>query len=239
MIKNFFLLVLKLFDFFNQRKIFNFLKKNNYTHFDYLFDIGAHRGETIKLYINNFDIKFLYSFEASHINYLDLINNLKKYNKNEPKIITENYAIGSENKKIRMKQMEESSSSTLREINTKSKYFKKKSNILFSRKKEDFFHDIETEQITLKEYLHQNKIPKIDFLKIDTEGYEYEVLLGLGDSITKVKIVLFEHHYHDMIKKNYKFSDIHKLLVKNNFSQIYKSKMPFRKTFEYIYIFKN
>jgi hypothetical protein len=39
-----------------------------------------------------------------------------------------------------------------------------------------------------------------------------------------------------MIKKNYNFADIHSLLINNNFKKIYKSKMPFRKTFEYIYI---
>jgi len=38
-----------------------------------------------------------------------------------------------------------------------------------------------------------------------------------------------------MIEKNYKFSDIHKILKENNFNQIYKIKMPLRKSFEYIY----
>ena len=46
---------------------------------------------------------------------------------------------------------------------------------------------------------------------------------------------MFEHHYHSMIIKKYKFRDINNMLVKNNFRQLYKSKMPFRKTFEYIY----
>ena len=45
-----------------------------------------------------------------------------------------------------------------------------------------------------------------------------------------------EHHYNDMIVKNYKFRDINNLLRVNNFIQIYKYKMPFRKTFEYIYV---
>ena len=54
-------------------------------------------------------------------------------------------------------------------------------------------------------------------------------------NIKYIKRVLFEHHYHDMIKKNYKFGDVHALLNKNNFEQIYKAKMPFRITFEYIY----
>ena len=38
-----------------------------------------------------------------------------------------------------------------------------------------------------------------------------------------------------MIKKGYKFKDINNLLIKNNVKKIYKAKMPFRKSFEYIY----
>jgi len=73
-------------------------------------------------------------------------------------------------------------------------------------------------------------------MKIDTEGYELEILLGLENKIKLVDIIMFEHHYDNMIKKNYTYNDIHELLIKNNFKKIYKSKMPFRKTFEYIYI---
>ena len=41
-----------------------------------------------------------------------------------------------------------------------------------------------------------------------------------------------------MIIKDYTFSDIHKLLVGKKFECIFKIKMPFRKSFEYIYIKK-
>jgi len=87
----------------------------------------------------------------------------------------------------------------------------------------------------LKEYIEKNNIKKIDFMKIDTEGYEFEILLGLESKIKLVDIIMFEHHYDNMIKKGYTFEDINKLLIKNNFNKIYKSRMPFRKTFEYIY----
>ena len=33
---------------------------------------------------------------------------------------------------------------------------------------------------TLKNYISEKKINSIDFIKIDTEGYEYEILKGLG-----------------------------------------------------------
>ena len=42
-----------------------------------------------------------------------------------------------------------------------------------------------------------------------------------------------------MIIKNYNFKDIHKLLIDNGFKKIFKVKMPFRKSFDYIYQKKN
>ena len=72
-------------------------------------------------------------------------------------------------------------------------------------------------------------------LKIDTEGYEFNVLKGLSKYKQKIKLIYFEHHYDDMIIKNYKFTDIHKLLRDFDFKMIKKSKMIFRKSFEYVY----
>ena len=80
-----------------------------------------------------------------------------------------------------------------------------------------------------------NKIDKIDILKIDTEGYEFQILKGLKDQIKNVEFIYFEHHFDDMIDKNYKFSDIHDYLTNYNFRKVFKLKMSFRKTFEYIY----
>ena len=65
------------------------------------------------------------------------------------------------------------------------------------------------------------------------------LLLGLEDDIKKVKFILFEHHYDNMIIKKYNFSDIHRLLINSGFEQIFKIKMPFRKSFDYIYENKN
>ena len=91
---------------------------------------------------------------------------------------------------------------------------------------------------TLSEYIVNNNFKKIDFIKIDTEGYEYEILKGLKEKFKIVNFIMFEHHYDDMLMKDYTFSNVHQLLELNNFKQFYKAKMPFRKTFEYIYINK-
>ena len=110
----------------------------------------------------------------------------------------------------------------------------------YFKKKEKFFGKLinkkyQVTQINFKEYLEKKKINQIDLLKIDNEGYEFEVLKGLKDSINLVSIIIFEHHYDNMIIKDYTFSDIHDLLINNGFQKIYKIKMPFRKSFDYIY----
>ena len=93
--------------------------------------------------------------------------------------------------------------------------------------------------ITFSEFVEKYKIKKIDILKIDTEGFEYKVLKGIKDNDFKnIELVYFEHHYDLMLKKGYKFSDINKLLIEQNFKMVFKIKMKFRKTFEYIYELK-
>ena len=98
---------------------------------------------------------------------------------------------------------------------------------------------VPTKIISLKNFMLEKNIDKIDFIKIDTEGFEYNTLLGLKDYIKKVKFILFEHHYDNMLIKNYKFRDIHELLKENGFEKVFKTKMPFRKSFDYIYKNKN
>ena len=237
MIKYITLLILSFFDFFHRKKIFKFLNDNKLSNIDILFDVGAHKGETIISFSKNLNLKKIYSFEASSISCETLFKNIEKIKLKIPKteIKIENLALGSSIKEIVIKHFSESSSSTLKDINTSSKYFKKKKNFLFGNNEIDFFKEINVKQTTIDFYMNHEKINKIDLLKIDAEGYEYDIILGGAKNIQNIKLILFEHHYDDMIFKGYKFRDINKFLLKNNFKQVFKIKMPFRKTFEYIY----
>ena len=141
MIKKLILLLLNFFDFFHQKKIIKFLSKNNLTIIDILLDVGAHKGESINLFLSNMSVKKIISFEPSPINFLQLQNISDHYQKkfNKTEILIENIGLGSENKEINFKQFEESSSSTMKEINEESSYFKKKFNLLnfFTKKKKN------------------------------------------------------------------------------------------------------
>ena len=67
--QNIIIAILSFFDFYHKKKILNFLKEKNLNNFDIVFDIGAHKGETINLFIKNFRVNKIYSFEASPINF--------------------------------------------------------------------------------------------------------------------------------------------------------------------------
>ena len=181
----------------------------------------------------------IYSFEPSEKNYSILKKNIKNLSSKTEQIFIYNFGLGEINEKRDFKQMKESSSSTLSNINTNSKYFKRKNFFLNFGLKLKFF---DKTTINIKNgfsFLEDKKIYKIDLLKIDTEGHEYFVIKGFGDSISKIKVIFFEHHYDEMILKGYTFSDIHDYLILRGFKPYSKFKMPFRKSFEYIYINKN
>jgi len=229
--------ILSLFDFFYKKRIINFLKKEKFNNIDVLIDVGSHHGETINLFSKNFKINNFFAFEPSPINYKILQKNVEKLNDKRIQIF--NRALGNIDGELRLNQSVESQSTTLLNINERSKYFNRKKKILSLRKGEYIKQTFLVKVETLKNFIIKNNIEKVGFLKIDTEGYDFNVIMGLGEDIHKVKYIYFEHHFHDMFKKKYNLSYIHNYLKEKNFEKVFKIKMMFRKTFEYIYCNKN
>ena len=233
--------IITIIDFFYQKKKYQFLKKKISGNIDVFFDIGSHHGVTIKEFLKIFSINKIYAFEPSKKNYLKLKNNVEKIQKiKSVDIKIYQLGVGKKEEILQLNEITDGVSNTFNKLDLNSEYFKKKRFItsLFGIKK-FFSNKISTKIITLKNFIKQEKIEKIEFIKIDTEGFELNVLLGLEDHIEKVKFILFEHHYDNMIIKKYNFSDIHRLLINSGFEQIFKIKMPFRKSFDYIYENKN
>ncbi len=225
-------LLLFFFDHKNKLRVINYFKKKNLDNIT-LIDVGAHKGETIKYFNKYLNIENIYAFEPNETIFKKLTQNIKKINKN---IKCFNFALGDKNEIKQLNIFGETSSSTINNLNKSSEYYKRKNKIinLFSTKENITKKNVEIK--TLSSFLDGFELKKNVILKIDTEGYEYKTLRGLTKNhINKINFIYIEHHYDQMILKDYKFSDINNLLKSNNFILQFKCKMNFRKTFEYIY----
>ena len=223
--------LINIIDYTNKNKVINFFKKKINQNFINVIDVGGHKGETINFFLKNFNINKIYVFEPNHQLYEVLIRKFRNQN-----IFIFNYGVGFKNEKKKLNISIDSASSTINKINTNTNYYKRKKKYLTLGKNTPYFVDTqEIKVINLSEFLLKRE-NKIDILKIDTEGYELNVLKGISkEDFKKIKFIYFEHHYDLMIDKGYKFSDVNKLLKNNNFTLKYKLRMKFRKSFEYIY----
>ena len=228
-------LILSFFDLLDRKKILRYFKINIKDQLKCCIDVGAHHGETIKSFNKVFKIEKIIAFEPSQENF----KILSEKNKNIKNIEIFNIGLGEKKEILNFKQHVESQSSTLTKINYQSNYYKRKNFYLnFFNKDKIQFYDSKVKIDRLDNILNSLKIHYVDILKIDTEGYDFNVIKGLGEYIKNVKYIYFEHHFHNMLIKNYTLSNIHNYLEKNNFKKVFKIKMYFRKTFEYIYFNK-
>ena len=225
-------LFLSYFDLFNKKKVSNFLTKQNIRKISVLVDVGSHHGESINFFKKNFFVEKILAFEPDNQSF----EILKKNIRNIENIKIYNFAVGDQNGSIKFKKHYDSESSTVVHINEKSKYFKRKNLYLnFFNSQKKIFLEKEIKIKSLDNVIDFDEFKYIDLIKIDTEGYDFHVIKGLGKLMKKVKFIYFEHHFHDMLKKDYTYFEVDNYLKQNNFKKVFKTKMFFRKTFEYIY----
>jgi len=223
---------LNIFDYFTQEKIIQLLKKNLTTNKPIVvIDVGSHKGEYINSIKKNFYINQIYGFEPNE-EVFKVLSNKYLAHKN---VNLYNLGISNKSGEVYLNKNIESSSSSINELNIKSKYYYKKFLLLNFLNLKKVSIKVKINVIKLENFIQNNKLYKVDLLKTDTEGFEFNVLKSLGNEIYNVKLIHFEHHFDDMIIKNYNFSDIHNYLIKKGFVKIFKIKMKFRKSFEYIY----
>jgi len=70
---------------------------------------------------------------------------------------------------------------------------------------------------TLENFCLENKIKKIDFLKLDCEGAEYEIFLNLNLDFLKSKIVKISMEYHDDIVEGMNHEILEDFFKRHNF----------------------
>ena len=88
----------------------------------------------------------------------------------------------------------------------------------------------------LNYFIEKYSIKIIDILKIDTEGYENEVLKGISKkNFKKIRYIVIEKCLNKNLYYNYSFKKIQKVLIKNNFIFLKKFKDPIWHYEDYIY----
>tara|TARA_B110001452_G_scaffold227017_1_gene201718 strand:- start:1046 stop:1750 length:705 start_codon:yes stop_codon:yes gene_type:complete len=190
-------------------------------------DIGAHKGEFLENIISINKKMKVYSFEPQS----KIFSNLKNSFTTKKNIFIYNLAISNVNKKQKLNINIKTSTSTFSNYNESSYWKKIKDFLIAGLNKSSIINSELVQSVTLDKFCKKNDIKKIDLLKIDTEGHEFEVLSGATNLLKKdIRYILIEFHF-SKIYKNYNKIKIEKLLKKNNYILIKKFKFPFL-TFE-------
>lgn len=141
-----------------------------------VFDVGANIGQSRNVYLKKFPSSKIFSFEPIKSTF----KTLKESNPDVDKAFSFNLALGETNEKIKIPLQEKSTQNSL------SKRRNENSNPLLNLE--------EVQVDTLDNIVEKIDIDNIDFLKIDTEGFEMEVLKGASNFLKskKVRFILLE-----------------------------------------------
>jgi FkbM family methyltransferase len=171
-----------------------------------IIDVGFHKGEFIE---NLFFLKKkIYAFEPNPK--IFIYSKEKFKNKKKLKIFNDCLSDKIENRKFYINYL--SSTSSLFNDSKLYDYFKK---ILFNQK--ELKYSINLRTVTLDYAIMKYRINlKNVLLKIDTEGAEYPVLIGIKKNISRISYVLLENKF--FIKNSFlNRQKIDLFLFKNNF----------------------
>lgn len=94
---------------------------------------------------------------------------------------------------------------------------------LLSRTDESFPENwLDVETITGKSLVHKIGESEFDLVKIDVEGYTYEVLKSFGDNLSKIKMMHLEVEHYAFWKNQKLYDDVYELLTQQGFEECYK-----------------
>ncbi len=78
-------------------------------------------------------------------------------------------------------------------------------------------HERSVKIVRLDDYMNTSGIHRVNLLKIDTQGYEPEVLGGFGQRLSDVDVVIAELMFYDYYERSLSFSDIERFLLPAGF----------------------
>ena len=180
-----------------------------------IFDVGANQGQSILRYKRIYPKSFIHCFEPISFEF----EKLKKKYKEDASIMLNNFALGSFDGTEELNINFLSGHSSFNQINTNTKWIKKTSKEIGTTP-ENYTIKKETVNLrTIQTYCIENRISKIDILKIDTQGYEDKVLEGALELLKnqKIKLIQLEVLLTNVYNKALNIYDIEKHLIPNKY----------------------
>jgi FkbM family methyltransferase len=83
------------------------------------------------------------------------------------------------------------------------------------------FIQVDVEMTRMDSFMQKHNLHAIDFLKLDVEGMNYEVLEGFGSYLKNIKAIQTEGEYKQYWKDQKIYEDIEQLLKTNGFKLVY------------------
>jgi FkbM family methyltransferase len=158
------------------------------------FDVGANEGQTIELLQETFRNPKIYSFEPAREIFAKLT--ARKF---RSEVFLNNFAFGSENGRMPFNNYEDSCLSSFLELDGN----------LENRFRGVHIKNREVVEVrTMDSFVQENGITRIDLLKVDTQGFDFEVLRGATKTLKSNLIgsVLVELNFVKMYQSQ---SDAH------------------------------
>ena len=115
--------------------------------------------------------------------------------------------------------MPKTGKSSFYKLNLDTRFIKYKADVWGVDQKEYLDSTYQKEIKTIDNYCEQNGIKKIDFLKIDTQGYEENVINGANKMIKDnlIDVIQLELIFSSVYQKNFNIYDIEKILIPNGY----------------------
>ena len=193
------------------------------------FDVGAHKGESIKIMSKFFPGTRIYAFEPNPNCYREI----QKLANRVVKVF--NLALGANigTSSFYLSKHSESSSIIIPKIDSRRHQMKSK---VLGIKPTEMYSETTVDIDTIDNFVTKNDIPYITLLKVDCEGSEFDVLNGARNTLTNgvVKYIQFEQHFNDM-RTDYSES-IFELLVSLKYREIARIKHSFGNVYDIFFL---
>lgn len=178
-----------------------------------IFDIGAHDGRSITRFKNRFPDAEIYSFEPNK----NLYDKISKLSSEKIKIF--NYALSNIDGEKKFYQYEYLSgkNNSFYPMVENSKYKIQRTK---NKNETETIKNVKVKK--LDTFIEENKISKIDLLKIDTQGAEIEIIEGAEKILNskKINVIELEHILGIAHESRSSLYELEEMLHKNNYKLI-------------------